>query len=67
MLPIDRQRLYDFMRHDGMLAAKFFWKMAQILSLRLDDAYDLEADEHKAEAGRNTLRFGQYPRSPGRL
>ncbi len=67
MMTIDRQRLYDFMRHDGMLAAKFFWKMAQILSLRLDDAYDMERDDARpAETGRNTLRFGHYPRVPGR-
>ncbi len=64
MLTIDRERLYEFMRHDGLLAAKFFWKMAQILSLRLDDAYDMEGEPPKADTGRNTLRFGHYPRIP---
>jgi CRP-like cAMP-binding protein len=65
MLTIDRQSLYDFLRHDGMLAAKFFWKMAQILSLRLDDVYEVGTPHAEVEATRNTIRFGQYPRVPG--
>jgi serine/threonine protein phosphatase PrpC len=65
MLTIDRQSLYDFLKHDGMLAAKFFWKMAQILSLRLDDAYEIDAPRAELDAARTTIRFGQYPSVPG--
>jgi hypothetical protein len=64
MLTIDRQSLYDFLRHDGMLAAKFFWKMAQILSLRLDDAYAVGAPDVEMDTARTTLVFGEYPGLP---
>ena len=43
-----------------MLAAKFFWKLAQTLSLRLDEFY-VAADRPQEPGQRNTLRFGHYP------
>jgi serine/threonine protein phosphatase PrpC len=64
MLTIDRVSLYELLRHDGMLAAKFFWKMAQILSLRLDDAYAVGAPDVEMDTARTTLVFGEYPGLP---
>jgi serine/threonine protein phosphatase PrpC len=37
MLVVDRTRLYGFLQQDAMLAAKFFWKIAETLARRLED------------------------------
>src|SRR5690606_15074529 len=66
MMTIDRAELYAFLRQDGMLAAKFFWKMAQTLSLRLDDAYAMNQAGREAADARDTMRFGAYPSLPVR-
>jgi len=47
------------LQQDSVLATKFLWRLAQSLSLRLDDFYDLQ--EMGADKGKTTLRFGLYP------
>lgn len=64
MMAIERAELYAALRQDGMLAAKFFWKMAQTLSLRLDDAYAMDMVGREAVDARDTMRFGEYPSRP---
>jgi PPM family protein phosphatase len=52
LLVVDRPRLYAFLQQDGMLAAKFFWKLAETLSRRLDDVYAQQEAREAAGAGR---------------
>ncbi|MFC1707620.1 cyclic nucleotide-binding domain-containing protein, partial [Planctomycetota bacterium] len=56
LLVADQAHLYHLLQQDGMLAAKFFWKLARTLSLRLDDFYVQE--EGTAARGTASLRFG---------
>jgi serine/threonine protein phosphatase PrpC/CRP-like cAMP-binding protein len=44
MLVVDRARLYSFLQGDPMLAAKFFWKLAETLSRRLEEAMRREQE-----------------------
>lgn len=60
LLYAQREELYHFLQGEPMLAAKFFWKLAQTLSLRLDEFY-VAADRPQEPGQRNTLRFGHYP------
>jgi serine/threonine protein phosphatase PrpC len=60
LLVAQREELYQFLQAEPMLAAKFFWKLAQTLSLRLDEFY-VAADRPPEVNMRNTLRFGHYP------
>jgi serine/threonine protein phosphatase PrpC len=60
LLIAQREELYQFLQGEPMLAAKFFWKLAQTLSLRLDEFY-VAADRPSEPGARNTLRFGHYP------
>lgn len=61
-LVTDRTSLYGFLQQDPLIAAKFFWKIAQTLSLRLDEAYVQATTGAAPEPnGRETMRFGAYP------
>lgn len=68
LLTTRRATLYPFLEREPMLAAKFFYKLAQVLSFRLDDLYAqqqiLSPGQH-AGNGRDTLRFGKYPHLSG--
>jgi len=60
LLALDRPAFYGLLQQDSLLATKFLWKLAQALSLRLDDVYTL-ADQQATSAGKSTLRVGLYP------
>jgi serine/threonine protein phosphatase PrpC/CRP-like cAMP-binding protein len=60
LLALDRATFYTLLQQDALLATKFLWKLAQTLSLRLDDVY-LLAESHASAANKTTLRFGLYP------
>lgn len=60
LLALDRSTFYTLLQQDALLATKFLWKLAQTLSLRLDDVY-LLAESHASAANKTTLRFGLYP------
>lgn len=60
LLALDRQQFYALLQQDSVLAGKFLWRLAQTLSLRLDDFYMY----HEQVIGlpvKSTLRFGLYP------
>lgn len=63
LLVARRETLYPFLEREPMLAAKFFWKLAQTLSLRLDDLYaqSVPSQNETVGNGRETVRFGTYP------
>jgi serine/threonine protein phosphatase PrpC/CRP-like cAMP-binding protein len=60
LLALDRPAFYALLQQDSLLATKFLWKLAQTLSLRLDDVY-LLAESQVMSANKTTLRFGLYP------
>jgi PPM family protein phosphatase len=60
LLALDRTAFYNLLQQDSLLATKFLWKLAQTLSLRLDDVY-LLAETQVSTANKTTLRFGLYP------
>lgn len=60
LLALDRPAFYGLLQQDAVLATKFLWKLAQTLSLRLDDFY-LLAEQSGSIGNKNTLRFGLYP------
>ena len=60
ILALDRPQFYALLQQDSVLATKFLWRLAQTLSLRLDDFYLF----HESIGGANnktTLRLGLYP------
>ena len=57
LLELARPDFESLRAREPVVAAKFLWKLAQTLSLRLDDAY-LARD---FRSGRNTLGLGEYP------
>lgn len=57
LLSLDKNALEVLMSREPAVAAKFLWKFAQTLSLRLDDAY-LARD---FRSGRKTLGLAEYP------
>jgi serine/threonine protein phosphatase PrpC len=59
VLVLERPTFFAMLQQDSVLATKFLWRLAQSLSLRLDDFYDLQ--EVGAQANKTTLRFGLYP------
>jgi serine/threonine protein phosphatase PrpC len=59
VLVLERPLFFAMLQQDSVLATKFLWRLAQSLSLRLDDFYDLQ--EVGASANKTTLRFGLYP------
>ncbi|AKF09607.1 cyclic nucleotide-binding domain-containing protein [Sandaracinus amylolyticus] len=60
LLALDRQQFYGLLQQDPVLAGKFLWKLAQTLSLRLDDFY-LYHEQVLGMPVKSTLRFGLYP------
>lgn len=62
MLALERDRFYELMSGRSVIAAKFLWRLAQTLSLRLDDVYLLQ-DElgGGAEGERSTQMYGLFP------
>jgi serine/threonine protein phosphatase PrpC len=59
VLVLERPLFFAMLQQDPVLATKFLWRLAQSLSLRLDDFYDLQ--EAGRDSGKSTLRFGLYP------
>jgi len=69
LLALEREAVFQLMRHDPLLAAKVLWKLAQGLSLRLDDVYllhDRESlnDETIDDGRPDTLADVQLPPAP---
>lgn len=60
LLALDRPQFYGLLQQDSVLAGKFLWKLAQTLSLRLDDFY-LFHEQALGLPTKTTLRFGLYP------
>lgn len=61
MLALSRERFYEILSGDAVIAAKFLWRLAQTLSLRLDDLYLLQ-DKLGAETDtRDTQQYGLFP------
>jgi CRP-like cAMP-binding protein len=62
MLSLSRQRFFDIMKSNQVIAAKFLWRLAQTLSLRLDDVYLLQDKTvHETEEMRTTQKYGIFP------
>lgn len=62
MIALSRQRFYEIMKSDQVIAAKFLWRLAQTLSLRLDDVYLLQDKSvHETEDRRTTQKYGIFP------
>lgn len=61
LLMLERDRFYELMQGDPVLSAKFLWRLAQTLSLRLDDVYVQQERESENEAKRVTQRYGLFP------
>jgi serine/threonine protein phosphatase PrpC len=55
LLALSRHDFNSVIRQDSTIAAKFLWKLAQSLSLRLDDVYLLR--DQDAEAAKRTQRI----------
>lgn len=58
VLHLSRAAFYGLVQQDTVIGVKFLWKLAQTLSLRLDDVYT--TPEEIAHA-RTTLSFGLFP------
>lgn len=58
MLYLSREAFYAVVQADTVIGVKFLWKLAQTLSLRLDEAY--ETPEQFLQK-RDTLTFGLFP------
>jgi CRP-like cAMP-binding protein len=62
LLALERDRFYDLMKGDPVFGAKFLWRLAQTLSLRLDDVYLLsERTGAEPEPKRATKKYGLFP------
>jgi CRP-like cAMP-binding protein len=65
VMVLDRPPFFAMMQQDSLLATKFLWRLAQSLSLRLDDFYELQeagsGGGGSAPGAKSTLRFGLYP------
>jgi len=64
MLHLSREKFFDVVQQDHVIGIKFLWRLAQTLSLRLEDAFELKPEESKrirAMADRTTLTFGRFP------
>ncbi len=59
LLLIERPDLHELMRVEPVMAGKFLWKLAQTLSLRLDDAYAV-APAPVSMSPRPTVPFGLH-------
>jgi PPM family protein phosphatase len=60
ILALDRPQFYALLQQDSVLATKFLWRLAQTLSLRLDDFY-LFHDSIGGGNNKTTMRLGLYP------
>ena len=58
LLYLSREAFYAVVQADTVIGVKFLWKLAQTLSLRLDEAYETPEQFVKA---RETLTFGLFP------
>ncbi|MBX3269025.1 MAG: cyclic nucleotide-binding domain-containing protein [Sandaracinaceae bacterium] len=65
MLALERDAFFHIMRSDQIIAGKFLWRLAQTLSLRLDDLYALQALAGVAGDTivdrRDTKKYGLFP------
>lgn len=61
MLTLSRDRFYEIMSGDSVIAAKFLWRLAQTLSLRLDDVYLLQEKLGAEAETRDTVQYGLFP------
>lgn len=62
LLALDRPQFYALLQQDSVLATKFLWRLAQTLSLRLDDFYAYhEATVSSPMGQKSTMRLGLYP------
>lgn len=58
VLQLDRDAFYGVVQQDNVIGIKFLWRLAQTLSLRLDEAYTTPQERERERA---TLRFGLFP------
>ncbi|MEM9068713.1 MAG: Stp1/IreP family PP2C-type Ser/Thr phosphatase [Myxococcota bacterium] len=58
LLHLSRDGFYQLVQHDHVIGIKFLWRLAQTLSMRLDEAYETPQE---SEATRKTMRFGLFP------
>ncbi len=64
MLALSRESFYEIMGSNQIIAGKFLWRLAQTLSLRLDDLYALHAQTSNSDTlidRRNTKKYGIFP------
>jgi CRP-like cAMP-binding protein len=63
VLALDRPQFYALLQQDSVLATKFLWRLAQTLSLRLDDFYQFHeaTTSSSPNARQSTMRLGLYP------
>ncbi len=61
LLALDRPQFYALLQQDSVLATKFLWRLAQTLSLRLDDFYLFHEATTSAGVQKSTMRLGLYP------
>ncbi len=62
LLALDRPQFYALLQQDSVLATKFLWRLAQTLSLRLDDFYAYHEATTMSPMGQaSTMRLGLYP------
>jgi serine/threonine protein phosphatase PrpC len=61
LLALDRPQFYSLLQQDSVLATKFLWRLAQTLSLRLDDFYAFHEATTAAVGNKSTMRMGLYP------
>jgi len=65
MLALSRDAFYEIMSSNQIIAGKFLWRLAQTLSLRLDDLYALQAQSSSKNdtliERRNTKKYGIFP------
>ena len=56
LLRLGRDAFCNLVQQNSILGVKFLWRLAQTLSMRLDDAYQTPKEVQKS-----TLRFGLFP------
>lgn len=68
MLVLERSAFFGLVQQEPTIASKFLWKLAQTLSLRLDDVYLVQErpaaekpEGPKTEGPKTTARFGSFP------
>ena len=61
LLALDRPQFYNLLQQDSVLATKFLWRLAQTLSLRLDDFYAFHDATTSSGGQQSTMRLGLYP------